>query len=151
METKKCTKCGKILPVEMFRWRNQSKGQRRAQCKICQSLQDKKYYKNSNERQAQVKQNTLSYIERNAKYIEERRSVGCQKCGEQRPYLLDFHHVNPAEKEYTIHEMRGYSLERLQKELDKCVVLCANCHREFHHFNRLNGISYDDYIQGTIA
>lgn len=46
---------------------------------------------------------------------------------------LDFHHRDPKEKEFGI-SMEGLtrSWQRIQKELDKCVLLCANCHREVH-------------------
>ena len=48
---------------------------------------------------------------------------------------LEFHHKNPDEKEFQI-DMRHFSnnsLEKLQTELDKCILLCANCHRETHN------------------
>lgn len=48
---------------------------------------------------------------------------------------LEFHHINPDEKEFQI-DMRHFSnnsLEKLQTELDKCILLCANCHREEHN------------------
>jgi hypothetical protein len=48
---------------------------------------------------------------------------------------LDFHHINPDEKEFEI-DIRKFSntnLEDLQKEIDKCILLCANCHREEHN------------------
>lgn len=44
---------------------------------------------------------------------------------------LEFHHMNPDDKEFNISHMRKYSFDDLVKyELDKCVLLCANCHRE---------------------
>lgn len=46
---------------------------------------------------------------------------------------LDFHHVNPSEKEFGISSGGNIkSFERLKPELDKCVLLCSNCHREVH-------------------
>lgn len=45
---------------------------------------------------------------------------------------LDFHHVDPTKKEFTISQLRTYSWEKIQKELDKCVCLCKNCHAEVH-------------------
>ena len=46
---------------------------------------------------------------------------------------LDFHHLNPNEKEFNIAQLRTYSLQKLTKELDKCILLCKNCHSEVHH------------------
>ena len=58
----------------------------------------------------------------------------CIVCGYNR-YIgsLDFHHLNPEEKEFNIAQLRSYSLTQLTKELDKCVLLCRNCHGEVHH------------------
>lgn len=59
----------------------------------------------------------------------------CQKCGyNECQAALDFHHRNPEEKEFSICKRYGYRIlsERIKKELDKCDLLCANCHREEH-------------------
>jgi 5-methylcytosine-specific restriction endonuclease McrA len=56
----------------------------------------------------------------------------CSRCGYNRCLeALEFHHLDPNQKDFSISE-RGHSRswERVQKELDKCVILCANCHRE---------------------
>lgn len=45
---------------------------------------------------------------------------------------LDFHHVNPQEKDFGIATMKTNSFDSLKKELDKCVMLCKNCHAEVH-------------------
>ncbi len=46
---------------------------------------------------------------------------------------LEFHHVGDEEKDFSISD-KGYtrSWERVKKEIDKCVLVCANCHRELH-------------------
>lgn len=57
----------------------------------------------------------------------------CLVCGEARTPCLDLHHVNPAEKEGNIsHLMEKGSDEKFQREIEKCVVLCSNCHRIWH-------------------
>lgn len=59
----------------------------------------------------------------------------CQKCGYSKcQAALDFHHRNPAEKEFSICKKYGCRKlnERIKNELDKCDLLCANCHREEH-------------------
>lgn len=56
----------------------------------------------------------------------------CQDCGYNKSvWALHFHHLNPLEKDFSI-TGRSISWERLKPELDKCVLLCANCHAERH-------------------
>jgi len=57
----------------------------------------------------------------------------CSKCGENHPATIDFHH-KIGKKENGISKMvaDGYSIDRIKKELEKCDVLCANCHRKVH-------------------
>ncbi len=56
----------------------------------------------------------------------------CQKCGYNKCVgALDFHHLDPREKDFTISGNSG-KWENLKKELDKCVLLCKNCHVELH-------------------
>jgi hypothetical protein len=57
----------------------------------------------------------------------------CQKCGYDRcPDALEFHHRNPKEKDFHISNGNYRRWDRIQAELDKCDLLCANCHREYH-------------------
>ena len=81
-----------------------------------------------------LQRNTRDLI---SKYKADR---GCSVCGERRPYILDFHHVS-GDKEYTISLLSSShaNWEKIQKEIDKCVILCANCHREEHHQEKLRG------------
>lgn len=56
----------------------------------------------------------------------------CQVCGYGKyPGALDLHHIDPSTKEFGIGD-KGYtrSWEKVRKELDKCILVCANCHRE---------------------
>jgi 5-methylcytosine-specific restriction endonuclease McrA len=58
----------------------------------------------------------------------------CIVCGYKKcQRALSFHHVNPKNKEFDL-SSRGLtrSWERIKKEIDKCVLLCANCHMEIH-------------------
>lgn len=59
----------------------------------------------------------------------------CQKCGEQRLYLIQFHHIDPATKEFEISASFAHKkAEICEEEVKKCVCLCSNCHDEFHYF-----------------
>jgi hypothetical protein len=58
----------------------------------------------------------------------------CQCCGYNKHVgALEFHHIDPSKKDFGI-SAKGYtrSWENVRKELDKCVLVCANCHREIH-------------------
>ena len=48
------------------------------------------------------------------------------------PGALEFHHINPEEKEFKISRMLTRSFKETVKELKKCILVCANCHREIH-------------------
>ena len=68
--------------------------------------------------------------------IIKARGGKCEHCGyDKNISALEFHHINPDTKEFQI-DLRHFSntsLDKLQIELDKCILLCANCHREIHH------------------
>ena len=70
------------------------------------------------------------------KIIEEAKQdklkKGCSICGMYHPGVLDFHHVDPSKKDFTIAKSRTKSKEKFLRELDKCIVLCSNCHRILH-------------------
>jgi hypothetical protein len=77
-------------------------------------------------------------LERNRQWLEEyRKTCVCSVCSESRSVCLDFHHTDPNEKVMTISRMvkSRFSVERIQEEIAKCVVLCANCHRVHHSGN----------------
>ena len=86
---------------------------------------DRKQYliKAVHKRRRKVRQMAINY-----------KGGGCEECGYNRCLdALEFHHTNSAKKDFSI-SRKGYtrSWEKVEKELDKCVMLCANCHREFH-------------------
>ncbi len=87
---------------------------------------------------------SLKYIRKNADKIVNWRqrtklklikySGGkCEICGYSKycPPAYDFHHKNPQEKEFSI-SGKTFALDRLKKEVDKCMLLCKNCHAELH-------------------
>ena len=62
-----------------------------------------------------------------------KEDLKCERCGEDNIACLDFHHTDPNGKEYSIGSMSGHNnLEKIKKEIEKCIVLCANCHRKEH-------------------
>ncbi len=80
------------------------------------------------------------YKERQTRMREEKKLKAieykggkCVRCGYNKcPAALDFHHLEPTGKE-TNGELRSYSWEKLKAEIDKCILVCSNCHREIHY------------------
>jgi len=65
--------------------------------------------------------------------LVEYKGGKCQRCGYDKliPSVFEFHHRNSEEKDFTIGG-KSWSYERLKKEVDKCDMLCRNCHAETH-------------------
>lgn len=87
------------------------------------------YYYNKEKRNGEKKERCRKLVE----WITEiKRDSGCSICDEIEPVALDFHHINPDEKDGSVGMMasQGYGRDKLEEEIEKCVVLCANCHRK---------------------
>ena len=67
--------------------------------------------------------------------IADIKKDGCIECGEKHPACLQFHHRNPENKEFTIRWAVSVKIpkNRILAEIDKCDILCANCHCKVHH------------------
>lgn len=63
--------------------------------------------------------------------VEFKLSNPCMDCGENDPVVLDFDHIIPKNKEFTISRATSHRprYERLLNEIVKCRIVCANCHR----------------------
>lgn len=135
MINKRCTKCSDTFNIEEFSIKGKYKsGEIKYQswCKSC----TKKY------KDIHYNVNKKYYIEKSSRYrddfikwfIDIKKTLECKFCGEDRYWVLDFHHTDSKEKEYNIsHLMRTTNKKKLLEEVDKCIVLCSNCHRDLHH------------------
>lgn len=102
-------------------------------------------YKNPQDHKDWCRQDYLANREKYADKRDARRSAireylselktECSLCGYSRcKAALDFHHVNAEDKTVTPSKMavKGWSFSRIDKELENCIVVCSNCHREIH-------------------
>ncbi len=129
-ETKICSKCGIRKPLTEFHKNGFDKlgnQKYRGYCKTC-----------ANKRESD------RYWEKKA-FIESQKNA-CIKCGDTRSYVLDFHHIDSATKDFTIGQYKKGSQQTIQNEINKCVVLCANCHREFHYLEKNQHITLEQYL-----
>ena len=82
-------------------------------------------------------------------YIQEIKSqLCCADCGERHSATLQFHHLNAEDKMFNIGDAvrNGIKLDRIKKEIEKCIILCANCHFK-RHYNMRN----KDHISPGLA
>ena len=121
MDTKICTQCKEELSLSDFYFDNQT-NKYYTKCKHCKNLQ-----RSTN--------NAKSQRSRKLKAVQYKGGK-CSCCGYNKcPASLDFHHVNKNTKTAEIGLLiaRNIKWELLKIELDNCILLCANCHRELHY------------------
>ncbi len=78
-----------------------------------------------------AKQYQLNY-RRNLAIFADSYKEECRRCGNADRRVLDFHHLRDKVKEVSVLAHTGCSKKRLLEEIEKCEVLCANCHRILH-------------------
>lgn len=131
MDTKICINCGRELPLNRFEsGRNQCRDCRNARRKELRQQHPEKHRQEAAKRQKE--QTEWLYSLKNQCFI----------CGETEPVCLDFHHIDPNNKDFTIGKNRSKSKENLIKEIEKCVCVCSNCHRKIH----AGIINLEDYL-----
>lgn len=136
MELRYCNGCETDLPAtdEYFASRtDRGRIEFQSKCRVCQKEYRKKHYE----------KNKQKYIDKAAAYRKEtvkwfrkyKKTLECRICGEDRWWVLDFHHRDASTKEGTVSEIvRSSSKKAILKEINKCDVLCANCHRDLHYY-----------------
>ena len=136
---KVCSKCRRRLPHHAFYKNRARKDGYQTYCKECSHRRRVQYYKEHQaEEDAANKKRRERYRRR---FIRYKQTLACARCGEARWYVLDFHHPK-RDKESTVGLLitRQAAWDTVIKEIAKCRVLCANCHRELHHRSRTRGI-----------
>jgi hypothetical protein len=119
MKQKQCCRCNVVKPVSKFHSHGYYKTKAgrvkiyKPDCKVC-----------ANKKWGERLDNQLALL------IEEWK---CSVCGYARcKHALEFHHVDGTHKDFIVSARWTISFEKLKNEIAKCVLLCANCHREVH-------------------
>ena len=121
-----CNTCNEPKPRSSF-YRNVTKSDGfRDECKICYKE------KNGENLRSRTAQRRLDHKRWLREEVLSKRS--CTECGENHPATLDFHHRDPSTKVDEVSNMIGelINLEKVKLEIEKCDILCANCHRKRH-------------------
>ena len=115
MSERTCRKCNETKPMELFTKHKQCRNGYTHYCKSCDAF-------------------ATSQLRRDSKLKAVKYKGGaCGRCGGVfHPSVYDFHHIDPTQKDADPGTFMGRKWETIKKELDKCVLLCANCHRLTH-------------------
>jgi len=138
MQTKLCYNCNKTRQVKFFAKNKSRKDGYNSQCKDCQKLYKDNWYRNNKKHHMKISKcaERIRHAALKSEINHYKISCGCQNCSYNfSPAALDFHHIDDTFKEANISTMLKNSVSRTKiwQEIKKCIVLCANCHREEHH------------------
>ena len=122
---KRCKICGKIFETQKL-------GNKRKYCYECSphySHEDKK-----------GRAKTITALRRALKLqLVKYKGGKCERCGYNKSInALQFHHINPSQKKFNISQYacsNNLDIDKLYQEVDKCILLCSNCHAEEHEKN----------------
>ena len=127
MKKRLCTTCKKRQP------RNKSS----SYCKECHNEYQKKYYKKNPQ---SINESSIRRRQILVKMKNEAKDVPCQDCGKRYPsYVMDFDHRSDKKFNLSAIGSKFISIKKVQEEIDKCDIVCANCHRERTHGIKIAG------------
>jgi hypothetical protein len=112
---------------------------KKLECKICGETNSDLFYhhKDGRVRYRCKKCDNKETIKRFRSYKKsavEYKGGKCSRCGYNKCLgSLDFHHSDPNQKDPDWKKMRNWSLDKIKAELDKCELVCRNCHGEIHY------------------
>lgn len=127
---KTCKSCGEEKQLSEFGVASKTRDGLQRLCIVCNRKQAREYYHSANKKSLHV----LRAKERQRKIAvalnDIKEMAGCHFCGERCSVSLDFHHLGD-DKEFTI-ATSAHAISKFIEEIDKCEVLCSNCHRKVH-------------------
>jgi len=128
---KKCGHCDKLKAVDEFNKRMSSYDGLQPTCRECNRSRSRKYYKDNGEKHKKaVYVRSAKQRQINREYVHDYLlHHPCVMCPETDPVVLEFDHLRDKKNSICKMVVNGNSIETIKKEIEKCQVLCANCHR----------------------
>lgn len=129
--TKQCTSCGQVKKLEEFNFKDKKAGILNTRCRECMRTYAKRHYEDNRE----------YYIEKaaysNEQLTEQHLTLiynylsthPCMDCGETDVVCLEFDHVRGKKFKNITHMIGNFNWSRIEAEIAKCEIRCANCHR----------------------
>ena len=129
----KCDHCKQFKEETEFNWRFKNLGIRAKTCRECAHGFNKKYFegdaKERHLQQVRERKQEARKVARDFLY-NYLLTHSCEECGESDVRVLEFHHTGNKDMAVGAMVSGGYSVDRIKSEIDKCTILCANCHRK---------------------
>jgi hypothetical protein len=128
--TRLCGRCRRPKPIAEFAWHRKAKGQRDNYCRPCRAAYKQEHYAAHRERYVAnaARRKHALIAERTAYLIEFFRERPCVDCGETDPLVLEFDHIGQENFSISV-GIRGHKWQSVLDEIERCEVVCANCHR----------------------
>jgi hypothetical protein len=127
---RKCGRCGELKPLSAFASRRRARNQYDSLCRPCRSAYGKEHYAANRQRyidQAAARKRALA-LERTHYLLRYFKDHPCRDCGETDAVVLEFDHLGG--KAFNIGQALPYrNWQAILDEIEKCEVVCANCHR----------------------
>lgn len=125
---KQCSTCKENLAVEHFH-KNKSKADGRHHCcKQCQRNYYRKHYASNKEQY--LARNKRTRKRRQARMLQQKANTPCSDCGGTfHPFIMEYDHRDPSTKNFSIGSIHKNAGRKLAEELEKCDLVCANCHK----------------------
>lgn len=134
---KVCNVCNISKDENEFFFRNRKKNIRHNHCKSCKKDIDREYYKKSSIRREKIRRAAKEKSAWSRAFIKRvKKRSHCTKCGDNRWYVLDFHHIKGKGINISMIAGNSVSIKKVKNEMRKCEILCSNCHREAHYLKR---------------
>ena len=127
---KTCSKCKEEKPFSEFYFEHYR--QKYSEwCACCQKDKNKKYYNLNKDKYKKNKYERVKW------FYDYKKTLKCSHCGENNYIVIEFHHLDPAQKDFgvsmdKIPSENSKNKEKFMEEIKKCIPLCANCHRIEH-------------------
>jgi len=127
--TKECKRCHQIKPLAQFSKAAKRTDGLQAWCKTCVKENDhRRYMEDKKKHRSWNMKRKDKYYDMVTEYLLEHP---CVDCGESNPIVLEFDHRDPTIKDSEVTRLISYaSWERVEAEMNKCDVVCSNCHRK---------------------
>jgi hypothetical protein len=130
LKLRRCGRCRQYKRLSEFNWRRKGRGQRDNMCRPCRAAYKREHYLANKQRYIEqaARSKRRQRVRRTLYLLEYFKTHPCLDCGETDPVVLEFDHLR--DKSFDITQGLDFrNWQSILDEIEKCEVVCANCHR----------------------